>query len=1371
MDALERSIDLGTRLSASGIVHLRLYDAHGTPQGAVAAGLPNRSAAIDDAVANIHDDIRSAGQPVVRSSLSDNEQFALPGLDAEWTAYAGCPLRLNAPDAPAVVGTLCRIETEPHGLDEAALDDLQALAALTASALSAHRSLWVHPARWQTPSSPRDDLPPPEDDKATEDVFDDTRSFFGDPEDDRRCLALTLDIARAGMFDYDPVHDRTHWDQRTQAIYGVDSSFGPHTLARLLHPDDRDTTNAIFNAALRGDCNRYSVHYRVIRPDGDVRYIHSGGFIERNADGQPVRVFGFNQDLTDHVERERQLASINRHISEGIYRSTPNDGLVYVNEAFAEMFGYASPEAMMTVDSADLYANPDDRARLEQIEREHGDLRDAEVLFKRSDGSTFWGLVSGTIVHDANGTPMYYDGAVLDITERKQQTEALQRNRDLLQQTQRIAGAWEYDVETEDISWSDAIYDVHGLPVGTPVDFETILLLYTPDSRSVLRDAVERAIKQHESYDLELQITTPTGTRRWVRAVGAPTVREGRVVKLSGALQDITERKEAETLLRLQSDTLERVARGRPLKDILCDLIEAIEDQHPGLRGSVLLYDPDHACIRHGAAPSLPDAYNDAIDKVPIGPYAGSCGTAMYYDKTIIVDDIETDPRWEDYRDTALAHGLRACRSPPSHDSAGAILGTFAMYYDTPKRPTERALDLIEPVQALAGIAIERHQAAQALRESEERYRTLVERSHDAIYIYQHGELVFVNERACTLTGYSRDALAALDPLDLIHPADRAAIRERARKRQMGTSVPNRFQTRLVRDDGTIRHVSFRVQTITFRDDIALMGSVRDVTDRQRAEQALRESKAALEEERDRLELALIGGELGMWDWDLTTDAVVYSERWASMLGYTLDDLDATTHTFQSLLHPDDQDRTARAIKRHLTDESSYFDIEIRMRAKDGSWRWILDRGKVLERAPDGTAQRMVGTHMDITERKEAEQALRRRERNIQALYSAVGTLTQSATRKDLAEQIAQLVTDTFGYATCVVRWVDEDVLRPVSAAYTENTVVGRPRPSYPIDGDSFAAEVLRTGETIHLPNMSSDAQDRVGAPGPLQSVAYVPVSPHGTITVCADQDGIRPFDLYLLDLLAHTATSVLDRIEREMALRTARDEAEEMNELKSAFLANMSHEVRTPLTSIIGFAEVLDDMNMGGDTERFVHLISRSANRLLGTLNSVLDLSQLEAGMMDLTLTSVDVVQHARDILESFTAQALRQQIDLHFDGPPHAYARADQAAVQRVMSNLLSNAVKFTEENGEVTVRVRTSGSVITIAVSDTGVGIDPEFMPHLFDAFRQESSGNARQFEGSGLGLAITRRLVRLMGGTISVESTKHEGTTVTVELPCA
>ena len=239
-------------------------------------------------------------------------------------------------------------------------------------------------------------------------------------------------------------------------------------------------------------------------------------------------------------------------------------------------------------------------------------------------------------------------------------------------------------------------------------------------------------------------------------------------------------------------------------------------------------------------------------------------------------------------------------------------------------------------------------------------------------------------------------------------------------------------------------------------------------------------------------------------------------------------------------------------------------------------------------------------------------------------------------------------------------------------------------------------------------------------------------------------------------------------RFERELVL--AKEKAEEMVRLKDSFLANMSHEIRTPLTGILGFAQILASEVDDAQKELVTH-IHESGNRLLNTLNSVLDLAELEAQSVRPQIGPIDVAVEIHEAAKLIAPVARLKGLRFEIEVPEEpTLARANSSCLHRVIMNLASNAVKFTDK-GSVRVLVKADDEHIHMTVADTGLGISDEFKPHLFSEFTQESTGNARTHEGSGLGLAITRRLVDLMDGAISVESEKGFGSRFTVSLPRA
>jgi signal transduction histidine kinase len=246
--------------------------------------------------------------------------------------------------------------------------------------------------------------------------------------------------------------------------------------------------------------------------------------------------------------------------------------------------------------------------------------------------------------------------------------------------------------------------------------------------------------------------------------------------------------------------------------------------------------------------------------------------------------------------------------------------------------------------------------------------------------------------------------------------------------------------------------------------------------------------------------------------------------------------------------------------------------------------------------------------------------------------------------------------------------------------------------------------------------------------------------------------------------------TDITARKEAEDALRQAKDQAEEIAQFRSALLQNMTHEIRTPLTVILGFTSMLHQ-GIRDDYRRFVDLIERSGRRLLLTLDSLLDLAQLESGTLQVDNELHNVFDIVHGTAASLEPMADQKGLTFSLDLPATAaYARFDCELFSHALTHLIDNAIKFTEE-GEVAVTAEVADDAVRVHVKDTGVGVGEQFEGRLFDAFSQESEGISRTHQGSGLGLTVAHRLVDRIGGRIEHASRKGQGSVFTIELPVA
>ena len=495
-------------------------------------------------------------------------------------------------------------------------------------------------------------------------------------------------------------------------------------------------------------------------------------------------------------------------------------------------------------------------------------------------------------------------------------------------------------------------------------------------------------------------------------------------------------------------------------------------------------------------------------------------------------------------------------------------------------------------------------------------------------------------------------------------------------------------------------------------------------------------AQAELQNNRDLLRRVQEVAQVGGWEYDPETDTVEGTRPLHRLLGLSAD-RNVGREVGLSIYPPGARDRVARAIDRCLTEDDP-FDLEVPLDTDDDTTRWARVRGQA-RRSP-GEGMRLTGTFQDITDRKQREWALERERDRLQTLF---GNLPTPVVHCDIADGDGTIKGANRAF---------ESVFGVEAAAVADADVCAFFDPS-DVDGmtslldralDSPVQQIEVTCDTVR---------------GPREFAVHFAARQQADGTV----EGYAMF------------VDITEQKRREEELEQAKEEAEKMNRLKSTFLANMSHEIRTPLTSILGFSEAIEDAvtnpkEVDVPIEEFSRRISKGGERLLETLDSVLNLSELEAGGVDLHLQPVDLSAETRDTLDLFEQKAETASVTLRTalpDAP--VYVRSNPGALHRIERNLLSNAIKYTDAGGTVSVRVRETEDAGVLEVEDTGIGMDPNEVDNLFTAFKQASAGPARTYEGSGLGLAVVDRLVEQVDGTIDVETTPGEGTCFRVRFP--
>jgi len=428
------------------------------------------------------------------------------------------------------------------------------------------------------------------------------------------------------------------------------------------------------------------------------------------------------------------------------------------------------------------------------------------------------------------------------------------------------------------------------------------------------------------------------------------------------------------------------------------------------------------------------------------------------------------------------------------------------------------------------------------------------------------------------------------------------------------------------------------------------------------------------------------------------------------------------------------------ALNYHLGGLTPIYECELRLRCKDGSYKWVLDRGAIVERDDDGRPARMVGVHVDMTARREAE-----------------ARILETTQRLAMATQAARMGIWDWNVQTDDLVWDDTMFeLYGVDRASFERSFAAWGRVIHPEDLDASVAMVQRALSD----DAAFDITFRVVRPadGTVHTM-------RGVGRVLRDERGRA------LRMVGVSWDETEEKLVQQQLL-AAKEAAEAADRAKSEFLAMMSHEIRTPMNAVVGFTSLLRRTSLGTEQREFVELIEASCETLLALINDILDFSRIESGRLEFEPEAVSPRAIVREVVEQFRPRTREKQLDLAvaLDDDVPARIVSDAFRVRQVLFNLIGNATKFTEEGG-ITVHVardlEPGGIVVTVL--DTGIGIGREQLARLFRPFTQGDSSTSRRFGGSGLGLAISKRLVDALGGRIEVESRPGEGSAFRVVLP--
>ena len=638
---------------------------------------------------------------------------------------------------------------------------------------------------------------------------------------------------------------------------------------------------------------------------------------------------------------------------------------------------------------------------------------------------------------------------------------------------------------------------------------------------------------------------------------------------------------------------------------------------------------------------------------------------------------------------------------------------------------------------------------AQTLHEME----GFIETIPDLFFVFDaDNRLIKWNRRFEEISGVGPEGLLNHDMITLFPEAkqpDLMTLADDMKKKGGGS-----FELDIVISDGTHHFFDFMISRLdnqkSTRSDFVGIG--RDITERHDNEKALEESEQKLKSVFENMQDAFYRSDNeGRMTW--------YSPSTAKILGYDNPEELLNVDIAQTLyVRPGERALLIEELKRRR----QITDRELEFKRKDGSHFFVSINSRMITDS-EGNTLWIEGSFRDITERKEAEEAIRQSEERFRNIFEmmdvAIWELDYSDIEKEFHELHRRGITDYRSYMDAHPEFVEKILKLPKVENMNEA--------SLKLYGAKSKEELSSSLEKIFLPE-SVDSFKEIAAAVAEGRHYYETESVRSTLQGEIINVIIRirvPRDEDALSNILITTIDITSQKRHEEELHRAKVDAELANKSKSVFLANMSHELRTPLNSVIAMSDMLVEKYFGelnDQQEEYIRDIRESGQHLLNLINDILDLSKVEAGYSPLELGSIDIEELLRNSLVVVRERALKHSIglDLKIEGSlPEIIA--DERKVKQIIYNLLSNAVKFTQENGKVGIEARTREDCVEICVWDNGIGISETDRDRIFGEFYQAEETLTKKYEGTGLGLSLVKRFVEQHGGTIDVESNVGRG----------
>ena len=1036
-----------------------------------------------------------------------------------------------------------------------------------------------------------------------------------------------------------------------------------------------------------------------------------------------------------------------------------------------------------------------------------------------------WGEILPAIYgHPATGIGMFQD-----VTRLKQIEENLRQTEERLQLALSSAQtfAWDTDLRTLEVVCSPNAAEIWGFHRGPSEAFHALI---HPDDLQAVLQAVEQAIAGDSSFTYEYRVMSPDGVIRWLKSQGRVYRNEaGQATRIIGVSANITAQVQARQQVEALLEELQQKEKQQQFLIELNDAIRALRDSEE-IMWQVVSATGQHFNVTrctYGEIDATQEYvivdrdYCNGVISVAGSHQMDAFGSTLIAElkqgKTVVVDDVDRDPRTSGSGSAAFdAIQTKSLLCVPLVKE-GRFVGLFVLHHIAPRQWTEDDVKLMERIAVKTWLAVERSRAEAELRESEAHLQLALKVGRMGTWDWNmQMNTITWSDGQFSIMGLQASEHPPSYELwaKSVHPDDLAAT-EATIQQAMRSRTEFHHEYRTLWPDGSLHWTEARGRFAynAAQQPTRMIGVLIDITERKQAEQEReqlleRERLARSQAEAAQQQLATIvdTSPIGLALLDAEQRFITINEALAEING-----LPREHHLGKSVteLFSEVDPAIVEVIRQIYATGNPVISPNLPINAPGHDDRRPGFYNVYYLPTVDSNHQveSLLAYVVDVTERVKLEQAQ-------QFLSEASAVLASSLDYQTTLEQVAQLTVPELA-DWCTVHIVEEDGrIDQIAVAHIDPAKLEwahQIREKYPLDPNAAhgAAFTLRTGQPDFVPDIPDEllvqaAHDpehleilrQVG----FSSFMCVPLRTQtriiGVISFISAESGRRytAADLQLAEELARRASLAIENAQLyqtaqddRAASEAARSAAEAANRIKDEFLAVLSHELRSPLNPILGWTRLLRNKQLDSTkAEHALETIERNARLQAQLIEDLLDVSRILQGKMTLNIAPVNLAATINAALETvhLAAEAKHIQIQTVLS-PISGRVLGDANRLQQVIWNLLSNAVKFTPENG----RVEISLSLVTghpsfasadeqkprtnyaqITVTDTGKGISPEFLPHVFDYFRQEDGTTTRRFGGLGLGLAIVRQLVELHGGTVWAESPgPNLGATFTIRLP--